>query len=108
MGLNNQIEYEAFVIKKFELFIVSKGGNTMLTPTKNLHEDRTLIKVGAKIISLLTSPKSVNALWQSYLDFQEELANAPQITFDIFILGLDFLFMIGAIHHEDDIIWRNI
>jgi len=107
MELNNQFEYEAYVTKKFELFIVQKGGKIMLTPTKNLHEDRTLIKVGAKIISLLTSPKSVNALWQSYVGSQEELSNTPKITFDIFILGLDFLFMIGAIHHEDDIIWRN-
>jgi len=80
----------------------------MLTPTKNLHEDKTLIKIGAKTLSFLSSPKSVNSLWNLYIDYQEGLANIPKINFDTFLLGLNFLFIIGAIDYRDDIIWRSI
>ena len=71
--------------KNFSL-IVNKGGSVVLTPTKNLHEDKTIIKIGARILSILTSPSTVSYAWNSYIQVQEqETNNTIRIQFDTFI-----------------------
>ena len=92
--------------KNFKL-ILGKGGAKMLTPTKNLHEDKTILKIGARILSFLTSPRTLSSTWEAYYDFQsKESNNVPRIQFDMYILALDFLYMIGAVEYEDDLLWR--
>lgn len=95
-------------VKKQHLgLIVRKGGSVVLTPTKNLHEDKTIIKIGARILSILTSPKTVSSAWNAYMKIQEkETNNTIRIQFDTFILALDFLYMIGVIEYKDDLMWR--
>jgi len=93
--------------KKMFSLIVNKGGSVVLTPTKNLHEDKTIIKIGARILSILTSPSTVSYAWNSYIQVQErETNNTIRIQLDTFILALDFLYVIGAIEYEDDLMWR--
>ncbi|MGE8015284.1 ABC-three component system middle component 6 [Bacillus mycoides] len=93
--------------KRDFVLLEKKGGDKMLTPTKNLHEDRTILKIGARILSFLTSPRTVSTTWKKYLDFQNnESVDTPRIQFDMFILALDFLYIIGAIEYEDDLLWR--
>lgn len=93
--------------KRNFVLLKGKGGDKMLTPTKNLHEDRTILKIGARILSFLTSPRTVSATWKKYLDFQNNgSVDTPRIQFDMFILALDFLFIVGAIEYEDDLLWR--
>lgn len=84
-----------------------KRRDRMLTPTKNIHEDQSIVKVGARILSFLSNPKTVNLLWKKYDSYQSDLTNIPKITYDIFILGLNFLFIINAIEYRDGIIWRR-
>ncbi|OBY76282.1 hypothetical protein BBG47_28165 [Paenibacillus sp. KS1] len=79
----------------------------MLTPTKNLHEDKSIIKIGARILSILNSPHTVSSAWKSYIQVQERETNGKiRIQFDTFILAVDFLYIIGAIEYEDDLMWR--
>lgn len=106
------IELEKIVIgnlkkkKRFRL-LIGKGGAKVLTPTKNLHEDKTILKIGARILSFLTSPRTLSSTWEAYLNFQnQESDNVPRIQFDLFILALDFLYIVGAIEYEDDLLWR--
>ncbi|MGM0714153.1 ABC-three component system middle component 6 [Brevibacillus parabrevis] len=102
-----QIINEHAVNKRSFTLIVKKGGSVVLTPTKNLHEDKTIIKIGARILSILTSPSTVSSAWNSYIQVQKkETNNTIRIQFDTFILALDFLYIIGAIEYEDDLMWR--
>lgn len=79
----------------------------MLTPTKNLHEDKSLIKIGARILLILNKPHTISSAWKSYIQVQGRDTNGSvKIQFDIFILAVDFLYIIGAIEYSEDMIWR--
>ncbi|MEK3726600.1 ABC-three component system middle component 6 [Lysinibacillus sp. FSL W8-0953] len=92
--------------RKFRV-LIGKGGATVLTPTKNLHEDKAILKIGARILSFLTSPRTLSSTWEAYFNFQnQESNNVLRIQFDLFILALDFLYIVGAIEYEDDLLWR--
>jgi hypothetical protein len=66
----------------------------MILPTKRLSTSRSLIYVGAELLIMLRTPKSVNQLWKSYSSKSEF---KKTITFDWFNLALDFLFVLGLI-----------
>ncbi|MDW0111588.1 hypothetical protein QT711_00230 [Sporosarcina saromensis] len=68
----------------------------VLLPNKYIHEERTIVMVGGKLIHLLRNPVTVTQLWDSYRK-QQEIQNLPQVPFDLFILTLDFLYIIGVI-----------
>ena len=96
-----------FIKKKQFRLLIGKEGVKVLTPTKNLHEDKTILKIGARILSFLTSPRTLSSTWEAYLNFQnQESNNVPRIQFDLFILALDFLYIVGAIEYEEDLLWR--
>ena len=69
----------------------------MILPTKHLRTQRSLIGIGAEILSMLDQPVTVSRLWD---DFRESRSVASQhsISFDRFVLALDFLFLIKAVH----------
>ncbi len=106
------IELEQVIMKKSryksDIQLVNKeGGGIVLTPTKNLHEDKSIIKIGARILSILNSPRTISTAWKSYIQIQESDINGKiRIQFDTFILAIDFLYIIGAIEYEDDLMWR--
>lgn len=94
--------------KKNFILLPGNGGEKMLTPTKNLHEDKSILKIGARILSFLTFPRTLNSTWEAYMEFQNlESQNIPNIQFDTFILALDFLYMIGAIEYQGDLLRRT-
>lgn len=96
--------------KKKQLKLLKKeGGVKVLVPTRNLHEDKTILKIGARVLSILTSPKTLSSTWETYLNYQnQESSDIPRIQFDLFILALDFLYMVGAIKYEGDLLWGRI
>lgn len=70
----------------------------MILPTKNLTEDRALLRVGAEILQLLTEPKTVSRLWD---DVKRMRSNPSRILpYDWFVLALDLLYMLNAIELE--------
>lgn len=90
------------------ILLPERGGGKMLTPTKNLHEDKAILKIGARILSFLTFPRTLSSTWEAYTEFQnQESLNIPNIQFDTFILALDFLYMIGAIEYQEDLLRRT-
>ena len=70
----------------------------MILPTKHLSIDRSLLGVGADVLSLLEEPKTVSRLWG---DLQERRAQsaAGRVTFDWFVLSLDLLHAVGAVEN---------
>lgn len=80
----------------------------MILPNKHLSQDRALLTVGAKLLNLLSQPKTVSALW-------EEISVSPaphekrrhKLRYDAYVLTLDLLFLIGAIELQEGLIRRK-
>lgn len=79
----------------------------MILPTKHLNQDRALLGVGAEILCLLTEPKTVSRLWDE-LKSTKKKVDSCSLTYDWFVLALDFLFTSNAIELEKGLIRRVI
>jgi len=63
----------------------------MILPTKHIPADQCLMSVGATLLENLHSPKSISKLW-------EDVKSIACIgTYERFILGMDFLFIVGLV-----------
>jgi hypothetical protein len=77
----------------------------MILPTKHLHADRALLTIGARILQALDTPRTVSSLWD---DCRERwFARDAKITYEWFILALDLLFILRAIHEEYGLIVKS-
>lgn len=75
----------------------------MLMPTKHIKTQNALIGVGADVLDLLETEKTISKL---FYDVQQlrETKMLPAIQFDWFLLSLDFLYTIGAIRYDAGLI----
>ena len=72
----------------------------MILPTKHLQLDQLLLAVGGDILTGLPRPRTVTSLW-------EEVKRQNQIiTFERFTLALSFLYAIGAVGLQGDMLRR--
>jgi hypothetical protein len=72
----------------------------MLLPTKRIPEERSLLVVGGGILRLLNRPKTVSRLWEEIQKQTNEKNETQKVTYNWFILALDFLFIVNAIDIE--------
>ncbi|WP_067930650.1 ABC-three component system middle component 6 [Alicyclobacillus kakegawensis] len=79
----------------------------MILPTKRLSEERALIRVGAEILGLLTEPKTVSRLWNEIKDVHGRYTHGAPLTYDWFVLALDFLYILNTVDLEDGRIRRK-
>ncbi len=79
----------------------------MILPTKRLAPDRSLLHLGAEILSLLQEPKSVTRLWNELQQRREGNTADAVVTYDWFILGLDFLFTLDTVRMDQGILKKN-
>ena len=80
--------------------------NKMVLPTKHLQPNRSLFAIGAELLALLSAPRTVSNLWDSVQARRRELQEA-EITFDWFVLALDFLFIVRAVEMSHNRISRR-
>jgi hypothetical protein len=81
----------------------------MILPTKHLSQDRALLTVGAKLLTLLSHPKTVSALWEEISNpFIPKEDRKPALRYDAYVLTLDLLFFIGAIELQEGLLQRRI
>jgi hypothetical protein len=79
----------------------------MILPTKHLDPDRSLLGVGATCIRLLDEPKTVSRLWDEYkISVAGSRIGSTGVTFDWFVLALDFLFCTGALQVRQGLLIR--
>jgi hypothetical protein len=71
----------------------------MILPTKGLAVDRALLSVGAEILRRLDRPKTVSRLWEQVRKRESCLLEA--LPYEWFLLGLDLLYLLGAVDFED-------
>jgi hypothetical protein len=73
----------------------------MILPTKHVSTSHSILGLGATILLYLDKPRTVSSLWG-------RARKHPEIgTFDRFTLVLDFLYMIGAVDFENNLLRRN-
>ncbi|WP_303865423.1 ABC-three component system middle component 6 [Senegalimassilia anaerobia] len=74
----------------------------MILPTKGITPDRSILGVGGDILGLMREePIGVSTLWERYTKHRKRHGYDASVTFDWFILALDFLFMVGAVERDD-------
>jgi hypothetical protein len=80
----------------------------VILPTKHLSQDRALLTVGARLLALLTKPKTVSALWEeiSRPTVSKESRNSV-LRYDAYVLALDLLFLMRAIELQDGLLSRT-
>ena len=73
----------------------------MILPTKHIPLDGSLLGAGGVVLQLLGAPTTPTGIW-------ERVKLAPEIgTYGRFVLVLDFLYAIGAIHLMDGLIVKS-
>lgn len=78
----------------------------MILPTKHIRPERSLLGVGAEILDLLHHPMTVSAIWDRVRARRAEAPAAP-IAYGWFVLSLDLLFLIRAVHLRDGVVRRT-
>lgn len=78
----------------------------MILPTKRINAERSLLSVGAGILSLLDEPKTVSRLWHEFKQARSQMAEKSSVTYDWFILALDFLYALNGVKIEKGRVWR--
>ncbi len=72
----------------------------MILPTKRLGQDRALLTVGGEILGLLDEPKTVSRVWEEFKRQRGTPPDTAPVTFDWFVLALDFLHALRAVEWE--------
>jgi len=76
----------------------------MILPTKRLTETRSLLAIGGEILHLLSEPKTVSWIWAEIKKNRDQNESYGILTFDWFVLALDFLYTIQAVQLEKGLI----
>lgn len=78
----------------------------MILPTKHIRPDRSLLGIGAELLRLLDRERTVSSLWEE-VRVERERQGTSSISFDWFVMALDFLYAAGAIELLDDGLRRS-
>lgn len=73
----------------------------MILPTKHIPNEQALLGVGAELLQQMNRAMTVSSLWEKVKD------NANVATFERFILGLDFLYLLGAVSLSEGLLRRE-
>lgn len=79
----------------------------MILPTKNISQDRALLTVGARILSLVDRPLTVSALWDNVTRQSRQESKHTHLHYDAFVLTLDLLYMMGALDLQDGLLHKK-
>lgn len=73
----------------------------MITPTKHMSPDRSLIYVGGEVLSLLDQPRTISSAWHAIGELRRGRGERTRFAFDWYILALDLLYMIDAVDFQN-------
>ncbi len=72
----------------------------MILPTKHIKLQNSLLGVSSELLKHIDAGRTVTSLW-------EDVRCLPEVkTFERFTLGLDFLFVLGAVDFESGLLRR--
>jgi len=76
----------------------------MITPTKGVRPQRSLLYIGSQILSDLDEPTTVSGAWEALARKRRRQGQDAVLTFDWFVLALDLLRALGTISLSDGLI----
>jgi hypothetical protein len=76
----------------------------MITPTRGVRPERSLLYLGGQILADLDEPTTVSAAWEALTRHREQEGQDATITFDWFVLALDLLRAVGAVRLRDGLL----
>ncbi len=79
----------------------------MILPTKHLSIEKSLLWIGAEILSLLNEPKTVSRLWSDFRQRPSNNFDLPITTYEWFILALNFLYITNAVQLSGGRIYKS-
>jgi len=77
----------------------------MILPSKHIAVERSLLGIGAEVLSQLYEPKTTSRLWDEIRT--SALVQEKSVPYDWFILALSFLYAINAIEFRKGRIYRR-
>jgi hypothetical protein len=80
----------------------------MITPTKGVRPERSLLYIGGQILSDLGNPTTVSAAWEALARRRTQQGQEATLTFDWFVLALDLLHALGAIELSNGLITKVV
>ena len=78
----------------------------MILPTKHLRYNRSLLEIGAEILSNLGYPKAFSSLWEDVKQSRVKMNHSSLYSYDWFVLALDMLYMIGTIEIKNGLVQK--
>lgn len=79
----------------------------MILPTKRLSVENSLLGVSTDALRLLDEPKPISRLWDDFRRHRDPSDRSRAVSFEWFVLALDFLFIAGAVYFENGRLHRN-
>ena len=74
----------------------------MILPNKNIHLRNSLLGIGSALLPSLGTPQSISELWERTHSFPEY-----SISFEKFVLTLDFLYAINLIQIREGLVCKT-
>ena len=82
------------------------GGNTkLILPAKHLSIERSIIGIGAEILDVIETPKTISEAWIQIKD-NRKYSGFP-ITFDWFVMSVSWLYAISAVELVGGLLQRR-
>jgi hypothetical protein len=73
----------------------------MILPTKHIKTSQSVVGLGAAVLNILAEEQTLTRLWES------ARLELDKITFERFVLTLDFLYMLGCIELTRGLVRRR-
>ncbi len=80
----------------------------MILPTKHMNFSQSLLGLGAYILSKLDAPKSIDELWELYLEDYKKQIYFAKHSFDNLIMALIFLYNVGSIAEKNGVVEKCV
>lgn len=79
----------------------------MILPSKHLSSDRALLTVGARLLAVLSEPRTVSALWDAIRKRRDIRSSRGPFSYEWFVLSLDLLHAMNLIELENGVIRKS-
>lgn len=79
----------------------------MITPTKGIRPERSLLYIGGQILNDLDGPTTVSGAWEALGRRRQREGQDATVTFDWFVLALDLLRALGTIQLANGLIMKT-
>ena len=79
----------------------------MILPTKHIPPERSLLGIGAEVLTLLVQPMTVSRLWDE-LRARRAASSQAVVDYKWFVLAVDLLFVVGAVELDRRLLRRSV